>query len=150
MKIFSPSQSNSPKENSAVKKNVKGRRHDAAPLKKEVSDEEIRKKLASHVETSNTAKAQVIQKNSQALGSGFMKEDTGQKVDAQKIVPRMEVPDGESEDSLKKSHLLLTDVKLNDPNDTNTQEKLKNVLRNGAFSFNPKEKETLEKILAST
>ena len=48
MKIFSPSQSNSPKENSAVKKNVKGRHH-AAPLKKEVSDEEIRKKLAKKI-----------------------------------------------------------------------------------------------------
>ena len=150
MKIFSPPQSNSPTETVAPKKTLKGRHHDVAPLKKDVSEEEIREKLASHVETSNTAKAQVLQKNSQALGAGFMKEDASPKVVTQKIVPRMEMPEGESEDSLKKSHLLLSDVQLNDPNDSNTQEKLKNVLRNGAFSFNPKEKETLEKILSST
>jgi len=142
MKIFSPSQSNSPTEAVAVKKNVKGRRHDAAPLKKDVSDGEIREKLASHVETSNTAKSQVLQKNSQALGAGFMNESIKPGVLAK--------PPEENEDSLKNSHLLLSDVQLNDPNDTNTQEKLKSVLRNGAFSFNPKEKETLEKILAST
>jgi hypothetical protein len=51
---------------------------------------------------------------------------------------------------MKESHLLMTDVKLNDPSDSNTQEKLKLVLRNGAFNFNSKEKETLEKILGES
>tara|TARA_R110000868_G_scaffold304021_4_gene564517 strand:+ start:1566 stop:1961 length:396 start_codon:yes stop_codon:yes gene_type:complete len=41
-----------------------------------------------------------------------------------------------------------SDVGLNDPNDPATVGKLKDVLTKGAFNFNPKERETLEKILA--
>jgi len=41
-----------------------------------------------------------------------------------------------------------SDIALNDPKDTNTQEKLKSALTKGAFNFNPKEREALEKILA--
>lgn len=122
MKIFFPPESSASPEAVEVKKNGKGKKRAAVAPKLEVSDRDIREKLASHVETSNTAKSQVLQKNSKALGAGFMNE--------------------------KDSHLLLSDVKLNDPTDSNTQEKLKTVLRNGAFSFNPREKETLEKILA--
>ena len=154
MKIFSPPPSSSPTEGAAVKKNGKGRKHIAAPPKQEVSDGEIREKLASHVETSNTAKAQLLQKNSQAFGAGFMKDD-GKPVPALKKeetslkLPEAEVEnEGDAQSSLKKSYVLLSDVQLNDPNDNNTQEKLKSVLKNGAFNFNPKEKETLEKILA--
>tara|TARA_R110000868_G_scaffold117600_8_gene312293 strand:+ start:7103 stop:7492 length:390 start_codon:yes stop_codon:yes gene_type:complete len=40
-----------------------------------------------------------------------------------------------------------SDVGLNDPNDPATVGKLKDVLSKGAFNFNPKERETLEKIL---
>src|SRR4051812_7908803 len=62
----------------SVKKNGKGKKHAAAAAvaeKKPVSENEIREKLAAHVETSNTAKAVVKQKNSQQLGSGFMNAD---------------------------------------------------------------------------
>ena len=59
------------------------------------------------------------------------------------------IGDEKNADSVKDSHLLLSDVKLNDPTDPNTQEKLKSVLRNGAFSFSSREKETLEKILGN-
>ncbi|MDD4975668.1 MAG: hypothetical protein PHY93_15030 [Bacteriovorax sp.] len=146
MKIFSPPESNAPKEGAAVKKNGKGRKHAVVPEKQEVSDREIREKLASHVETSNTAKAQVIQKNSKALGAGFMNEDFRPKP----LEAEVAADEGEKKaDSVKDSHLLLSDVKLNDPTDPNTQEKLKSVLRNGAFSFNSREKETLEKILGN-
>lgn len=130
MKIFSPPPSNVSNEKAPVKKNGKGKK--APPLKPEISENEIREKVAANVATSNTAKAEVIKKNNaQALGAGFMAPT-------------------ENESSLEKSHLLLSDVKLNDPNDSNTQEKLKTVLKNGAFNFNPREKETLEKILADT
>jgi hypothetical protein len=153
MKIFSPPESNAPKEGAAVKKNGKGRKHAPVPEKQEVSDREIREKLASHVETSNTAKSQVLQKNSKALGAGFMNEDFKAKpVVAEVAVAGDAAAVGEDEkkaDSVKDSHLLLSDVKLNDPTDPNTQEKLKSVLRNGAFSFSSREKETLEKILGN-
>jgi hypothetical protein len=113
---------------------------EAAIEKAPIGEKEIREKLAAHVETSNTAKSQLIKKNnSQALGSGFMNGEVKPKIVAEAPV-----------DSVKESHLLMSDVQLNDPTDTNTQEKLKSVLRNGAFSFNPKEKDTLEKILAGS
>jgi hypothetical protein len=45
--------------------------------------------------------------------------------------------------------VLKSDIAANDPKDTNTQEKLKSVLSKGAFNFNPREREALEKILAN-
>lgn len=41
-----------------------------------------------------------------------------------------------------------SDVGLNDPNDPETVGKLKSVLSKGAFNFNDREREALEKILA--
>lgn len=145
MKIFSPQEnsvsSSASKDDVKVKKTNRGHKRTSAPPKKEISEREIREKLAAHVETSNTAKSQIIQKNSKALGAGFMNED---------FKPQVEVEENEKkEGSVKDAHLLLSDVKLNDPNDSNTQEKLKSVLKTGAFSFNPREKEALEKILGN-
>ena len=48
---------------------------------------------------------------------------------------------------VKKDLTLKTDVDKNDPNDTNVQEKLKSILRTGAFSFSQKEKDALGQIL---
>lgn len=152
MKIFTRPETTVSKEGEAVKKNGKGKKHAAAAPapKPQVSEAEIREKLASHVETSNTAKAQLIQKNSKPLGAGFMNSDAPPVVPATKEVKveNDDAKDDEKTDSVKESHLLLSDVKLNDPKDPNTQEKLKSVLVSGAFNFNPREKETLEKILA--
>jgi hypothetical protein len=126
MKIFSPADSTVSTPENSIKKKVKGHKTGVISEKPDISNSKIREKLADHVETSNTAKAQLIQKNSKSLGAGFMNEEKS---------------------SLKDSHLLLSEAKLNDPSDSNTQEKLKMVLRSGGFNFNPKEKETLEKIL---
>lgn len=146
MKIFSPPENRKSKEGATVdtsKKVSKGKKR-PAPLKSEISESEIRDKLAAHVETSNTAKSQILQKNSKALGAGFMNEDAKPvKIEAEVGKAGEEV----KSDPVKDAHLLMSDVKLNDPNDPDTQEKLKSVLRKGAFSFNPREKETLEKIL---
>lgn len=142
MKIFSPTESAHPKgsEVKSVKKSGKAKKHVAPPQKAEISERAIREKLASHVETSNSAKSKVMEKNSQALGAGFLSDAKapGDKVEAPK-----------KEDSIKDSHLLMSDVKLNDPNDPNTQEKLKSVLTKGAFNFNAREREALEKILGN-
>ena len=152
MKIFSPPESNAPVEGSKVnksKKNSKGAKSSPISSKQDISEREIREKLASHTELSNTAKSQVIQKNSQALGAGFMNEDIKPVFIDKPKATESETSEVEAKsDSLKESHLLLSDVKLNDPKDSNTQEKLKSVLKMGAFNFNPKEKEALEKILA--
>ncbi len=43
-----------------------------------------------------------------------------------------------------------SDIGLNDPNDPATVGKLKDILTKGAFNFNPKERETLEKILGDS
>ena len=156
MKIFSPTESNSPKEGVKSKKSSKSgsvasQKRPSAPEKQNVSDNEIREKLASHSEISNSAKSQMILKNSKALGAGFMNEDIKpvfiQPSESKDLEESEE--SGKKADSLKDSHLLLSDVKLNDPTDSNTQEKLKTVLKMGAFNFNPKEKEALEKILGN-
>ena len=116
------------------------------PKKKDISDREIREKLAGHVETSNTSKGQAIKNSSKMFGAGFMNENQRPSqvdlVDVQK--PEIEISEEKTE---KKDHLLKSDIALNDPKDSNTQEKLKTVLSRGAFNFNPKERETLERIL---
>ncbi len=143
MKIFSPPtsiNSNSVPSADSSKKTSKSRKDpEVAPEKKAISNQEIKEKLANHVQTSNSAKSLSIQKNSKPLGSGFMNDEAK---------PMILEKEPEVVDSVKDSHLLLSDVQLNDPKDSNTQEKLKSVLKNGAFNFNPREKETLEKILA--
>lgn len=150
MKIFSPNETNISKTTNAPKKTGKAKGKSAAskikgeaPAKAPVSDREIREKLAAHVQTSNTAKSQVFKKNSEALGAGFMNPDVKPKIETAVTAEGVE----EKGKSLKESHLLLSDVKLNDPTDSNTQEKLKSVLGSGAFNFNPKERENLERIL---
>jgi|SRR5690606_34293506 len=52
------------------------------------------------------------------------------------------------EDTPEKELSKPSDVGLNDPNDPATVGKLKSVLTKGAFNFNPKEREALEKILS--
>lgn len=90
--------------------------------KKKMSDSEIREKIATKKESDISAI--VALKSQKKLGEGFMKE----------------VPEKNSEEILK-------DVSLNNPNDSNTQEKLKSALRTGAFNFNDREREALTKIL---
>lgn len=50
--------------------------------------------------------------------------------------------------NIKKDLTLKSDVDSNDPNDTNVQEKLKSILKTGAFNFSQKEKEALGQILS--
>lgn len=143
MKIFSQPERTTPKSSAGPKKSGKNKIQPPPSEKAAISDGQIREKLAAHVESSNSAKSQLIKKNNQTLGSGFMNSE----VKAQLPIPAEAPVDNKS---LKESHLLMSDVQLNDPQDSNTQEKLKSILRNGAFSFNPKEKETLERILGGS
>ena len=125
------------------------RKKSEAPIKKELDAAEIKEKLAAHVSTSDAAKNMAI-KNNKMLGQGFMNEKPAPIVEA----PIVEVKASEenNEEEIKtpntKDLTIKSDIALNDPKDTNTQEKLKTVLSRGAFSFNSKERDALEKILA--
>jgi len=151
MKIFTPSETNINREasstNKTANKNLKIKSNlteKSAPTeKKALSEKEIREKLAAHVETSNSAKSKVLVQNSKQFGAGFLNADPS--AIPEKISPEV----SEDNESTKGDHLLKSDINLNDPKDSNTQEKLKSVLQKGAFAFNPKEREALEKILGA-
>lgn len=146
MKIF-------PKDSPAVAKPMKeagaskpsSRRKAEAPPKKEMSASEIKEKLAARVETSEAAKNLAI-KNSKPLGAGFLNDEIKPAPIIEKPIKGEEAVEEKSPNS--KDFVLKSDVALNDPKDSNTQEKLKSVISKGAFNFNPKEREALEKILA--
>lgn len=145
MKIFSSVENNSIQTSDPAREKVKKRGIDkhGAIEKKEFSEQEIRDKLASHVETSNKAKLQNANRNSEPLGLGFMNSDLPVK----KFLPPAGPDKSDPGEKVPDNHVLVSDVRLNDPNDTNTQEKLKSALKNGSFNFNSKEREALEKIL---
>jgi hypothetical protein len=123
----------------------------AAPIKKEMSASAIKEKLAAHVETSGAAKNMAI-KNTKKLGENFMSEAIKPIVDVVNVeAPKIAgaaVVEEEIKTPNTKDLTIKSDIALNDPKDTNTQEKLKSALTKGAFNFNPKEREALEKILA--
>jgi hypothetical protein len=123
----------------------------AAPIKKEMSASAIKEKLAAHVETSGAAKNMAI-KNTKKLGENFMSEAIKPIVDIVNVeAPKIAgaaVVEEEIKTPNTKDLTIKSDIALNDPKDTNTQEKLKSALTKGAFNFNPKEREALEKILA--
>lgn len=121
----------------------------APPVKKEMSASAIKEKLAAHVETSDAAKNMAI-KNTKKLGENFMSDNIKPVVDMVSVeAPKIKA---DAEEEIKtpntKDLTIKSDIALNDPRDTNTQEKLKTALSKGAFNFNPKEREALEKILA--
>ncbi len=147
MKIFpKPSSSAAPAKSKAPAKEGKeskgiSRKKPEAPARKEMSADQIKEKLAAHVDTSEAAKNMAV-KNTKRLGEGFMNES---------IRPEMikvEAPVTEEKPVNSKDLTLKSDIAMNDPKDTNTQEKLKTVLSRGAFNFNSKERDALEKILA--
>ena len=121
-----------------------------ADIKKDISASDIKEKLAAHTQKSDSAKEVVISKNAKRLGDGFMNPDI---VNVQKpeIVPIVEkdISEEEVKTPNTKDLTIKSDIALNDPKDTNTQEKLKSALTRGAFNFSAKEREALEKILGN-
>lgn len=137
-----------PVAGTAAKKSGGGRKK-SAPAKPAISESEIREKVASQVETSNTAKSGILKKNSQKLGDGFLNSEIKPQL---KPVPaptpeKVEKEEVQKADKEETNFLLKPDVSLNNPKDPAVQEKLKTVLSTGAFNFNPREREALDKIL---
>lgn len=125
------------------------RKKASGPAKKDISASDIKEKLAAHSQKSDVAKDVVISKNAKRMGDGFMNPDV---VNVQKpeIVPIIEKSEEEEIKTPNTKDLTIkSDIALNDPKDTNTQEKLKAALTRGAFSFSAKEREALEKILGN-
>ena len=108
---------------------TKKSKHARAP-KESVSASEIRNKVEEHFNPKPTKDSVEVSELSKVKNAKAMK---------------VEVKDNESSENEIKPP---SDVGLNDPNDPTTVGKLKDVLSKGAFSFNPKERETLEKILS--
>lgn len=158
MKIFpkdSSSNSAPAARTSSSKADGPSRKKAVAPPKKELSPSEIKEKLAAHVETSDAAKNMAAAKNSKKLGENFMSDNIKPIVEEVKVeTPKLEKAEKAEkvEEEIKTPNTpnltIKSDIALNDPRDTNTQEKLKTVLTKGAFAFNPKERDALEKILA--
>lgn len=158
MKIF-------PKESIASVKSVKSdgvskgskaskaisKRKADAPVKKDISANEIREKLAARVETSEAAKSIAIQRTSKKLGEGFLNDEIKPAPVVEPIATTSKIEVDEDEKSPNtKDFIMKSDIAQNDPKDSNTQEKLKSVISKGGFNFNPKEREALEKILANS
>lgn len=127
---------------------------------KEFSDREIREKLSAHLDKSNSATTMNKIKKEEMLGSGFLDEDV--------VAKKIALQKSKEQEALNKADLLVkpieeateskttisvekiqkpSDVGLNNPKDPMTSSKLKSALDMGAFSFNPKEREVLSKIL---
>lgn len=111
-----------------LKKSNKEKVTDDLPKKKSISDSKIRKKLEEHTQVGRGVEKAKLE-NSAKLGEGFLKDKSDEK-------PNIE---GNS--------LVKSDVGSNKASDSNTSEKLKTILSSGAFGFNPKERENLERIL---
>ncbi len=147
MKIFSNTEqlpTKAPKESGLESRGIKK----IKDTKPQISEREIRDKLASHVETSNSSKAKIQLQNSKQLGAGFLNEDTPrQPIEQVEKIAVLETAEETKSDKTPDAHLLKSDISLNDPRSSDTQMKLKTVLSSGGFNFNPRERETLEKIL---
>ena len=154
MKIFprESSSSSAPSSRASESKATgPSRKKAAAPIKKDLSASEIKEKLAAHVQTSDVSKNMAI-KNTKKLGENFMSDTIKPIVDEVKVEAPKLGKEAAEEAEIKTPNTpnltIKSDIALNDPKDTNTQEKLKTALARGAFNFNPKEREALEKILA--
>ena len=129
--------------------NERGMRKYEAKNKPDFSDSEIRDKIAKLQSKNQTNFNKPVA--GKKLGVGFMQEDKAE-FPKQSLIP---VPDSvaaneakvEKEESEKE--VVASDINKNDPNDTNTTEKLKMLMSTGGFKFNEKEKAALGQILQS-
>lgn len=158
MKLFDNQVSNVSATSSATSSEVKAspsskarslKRNKIKPEKESFSADEIRQKLAASVEMSNTAQNKSMT-NSKKLGEGFLNEkilNTNNKLI--KLEDKKEIAiEEKSDDPNTKDHIIKSDVGVNDPTDTTTTEKLKTVLSKGAFNFNSRERDVLDKLLS--
>lgn len=152
MKIFTENKIDTsvPSSETKINKGPTRKKTKTSVEKKNVSPEEIRQKLADHVELSNTGKQASNAKFQQKLGDGFLNENKKPIIQQPTIVEKLPSTNTEevSDDPNPPGHLLKSDVGSNSPNAEETTKKLKTVLEKGAFNFNPKERDVLDRILS--
>lgn len=104
--------------------------------KKNLSEEDIRKKISEHNINVNTNKAK-IKKKVEIVGGA--PAALSESVVNKSTLDKSTLEDGAINDPTGKFN--------NDPNDVVTQEKLKSLLNSDAIKFSPKERDVLGKIL---
>ncbi|MGB0454665.1 MAG: hypothetical protein ACPGJV_13230 [Bacteriovoracaceae bacterium] len=179
MEIFSqPSTSLASTQNRQSRKNrgpEKAKRQ--KPQRKNYTPEEIRARVRNNI--GDSAKNKRAKLNSGKQVSSFMSDNNYEhksinkrsqtetqtpaskmpapkeapaKVEAAEAEVAQEIVEGEEDmGTLVKEpdHLLESDIKLNDPNDPTTVEKLKDAINSGVIKFSEKERAVLGKIIAS-
>jgi hypothetical protein len=134
MKIFEKSinqlEKNSAPSDGVSKKTGKSKRNDQSNRTPKLSTSEVREKIGAHLELSRSSQEKAKLKNQEKLGAGFLNSEKENNTDPN-------FPD----------KIMRSDVGLNSPDDSNTKEKLKSALSMGAFNFNSKEREVLDRIL---
>lgn len=119
--------SNTAMERSEQRQPQKAKRDKLRAPKPQLSASEIRDKVQEH----------------------FKPKPSEDRVDVSKMAKaKKEESEATKESSEEVALSKPSDVGLNNPNDPATVGKLRDVLSKGAFNFNPREREALEKILA--
>ena len=121
-----------------------------------MSSSDIRARMEELKKETHTQKFERAKKmNERRLqGNSYMNEDPRSRIVPDKPKPQAEgaAPASESAEGehvqAGEGHVINSDIAANDPKAPETQEKLKQVLSNGAFTFNEKERSVLDKILA--
>lgn len=150
MKIFPKDSPVATSADSVKKPSSKGitRKKPEAPVKKEISPEAIKLKIAENEAKTKLTEKEVV--STKKFGDTFLNENALKKdlhMVKKDIIAEKEKMIEEGQSPNTKDFIIKSDVQLNDPKDTNTQEKLKTVLAKGAFNFSPKEREALSSIL---
>ena len=115
----------------------------------QLSSEEVRDKI--RLEQNRKLTANNIREKSQSERPQYpLDSEIKELPPAKKSVPASPVvsqdTDNENNDE-KAVKVVAGDIKLNDPNDPNTREKLKTMMKSGGFNFSPQERSALAQIL---
>jgi hypothetical protein len=99
----------------------------------------------------SSASKNITKKTSEKLShddiKAKLKAKFGDKIQKKEAKPVEDKVDLKGKKGLKEGEPEFGDIKSNDPNSVATHEKLKGILKSGAFQFSDKERSTLAKIL---
>lgn len=134
-----------PNKNINLKEDKKGyqksKPKDNRPTKLDLSPDEIRDMVAR-----NSGKKSLPAPALKIEPPSFM-ELPEEKIGEGKTEPQVEAKTESQVEVETEEEPIIGDIGKNDPNDTDTQEKLKTILKSGGFAFSPKEREVLGDIL---
>lgn len=156
MRVFKSSASIQISQNSSKKKGQGAQPRRLSPAEVQARFEELKmKKHGSEALAKQRAKFKRSQ-TSQFMGGGILNRKRFPQAEVQQVAKPPEAQpieqtqaEGPAYDSPNTDdYTIQSDIANNDPNSDVTREKLKGILSAGGFSFNPKERDVLSKILA--